>query len=176
MTREELLTRLDSHEAVVAQATPFVTEQLALEEDEGGWTVPGAKPKASGKRHDQRHLREARYNELEVRFQRISEACQLARQEIDSGDGDKAMFFEHQAAQERAIVEPMLADLRMRAARTADGAQGGALTAHDVPDELIRKHYDKEMATNGVCKLWQQLATKAHIPKGQLHDGTTSRY
>jgi hypothetical protein len=126
MTREKLLARIDDHEAFACTEDAFIKQQAADEEDDGGWVAVGTMPKAPGKRHDQRGLREAMRNEAEVRVARITEACQLARQEIDNGDGDRALFYEHQAAQERTIVEPIMADLKQRADRKVDGAKGGA--------------------------------------------------
>ena len=125
MTREELLARIDEHEALAAGWKTFIEQQLDHLED-GGWVAEDRPLNKPGKRHDQRGLRESLCNEAEVRVDRIAEACQLSRQEIQNGDGDKAMFFEHQAKQERDIVEPMIADLRNRAARSIDGAKGGA--------------------------------------------------
>lgn len=125
MTREELLARIDEHEALAEGWNTFITQQLD-ELEQGGWVGDDNPLRKSGARHDKRGDREAKCNEAEVRVKRIAEACQLARREINNGDGDKALFFEHQAKQERDIVESMITDLRNRAARGIDGAKGGA--------------------------------------------------
>lgn len=91
-TREELLARIDSHDTFVADSDRFIKQQAALEEKDGGWVTPGTLPKEPGKRHDKRGEREALRNEAEARIERISEACQFARQEIANGDGDRQQY------------------------------------------------------------------------------------
>src|SRR5690348_3335226 len=95
MTREELLARFDGHEAFATEWTPFVKEQLALVEDDGGWVGTGKDPGAS--RRDKQGEREALCNEAEVRLERIPHNCQLGRRAVDDGDGDKALAYEHLA-------------------------------------------------------------------------------
>src|SRR5690349_1480396 len=129
MTREELLARFDGHEAVVAKETPFIKEQLALLE-EGGWVgdpdVIVNHTKRGERDSDKRGLLEALCNEVEVRLERVAKYSQLGRQEIDNGDGDRALFYEHQAYLERRILEPMVIDIQMRGDAKATGAKGGA--------------------------------------------------
>jgi hypothetical protein len=126
MTREDLLERIEQHETFAADADRFIKQQADDEEDDGGWVETGTLLDRPGDRHNRRYLREALRNEAEVRVERIALACRYARLEIHNGDGDKALFFENQATQERSIAEPMLADLRSREERKVDGAKGGA--------------------------------------------------
>src|SRR5690349_15235058 len=86
MTREELLARIDEHEALAEGWKTFLTQQLDQLE-EGGWVGEDRPLNKPGARHDKRGVREALSNEAEVRVKRITEACQLARREIGNGDG-----------------------------------------------------------------------------------------
>ena len=125
MTREELLARFDSHETFVEKETPFITEQLEYLED-GGWVAEDRPLNKPGKRHDQRGLCEARCNEAAVRLQNIAEHCEHGRQAINDGDGDKALAHEHLAAQERGLVDALIAAIQKSAKAREPGAKGGA--------------------------------------------------
>lgn len=127
MTTEELLARIDEHEALAGGWQQFIRQQEAIDETvNAGWTAVGAVAPKPGKRHNRELEREAERNETEVYVERIVEHCRLARLAIHEGDGTLALGHEYQAAQNRNLAEPRIADMQMRARAKVSGAKGGA--------------------------------------------------